>query len=36
MRNYNKPDVELKYFSEDVVTASLLDKDNDGYDKIWD
>lgn len=36
MKNYNKPDVELKYFSEDVVTASPLGQDNDGYDKIWD
>lgn len=36
MKNYNKPDVELIYFSEDVVTASLLGKDNDGDDRIWD
>ena len=36
MKIYNKPDVELIYFNEDVVTASPLGNDNDGDDQIWD
>lgn len=35
MKNYNKPDIELIYFGEDVVTVSPLGKDNDGDDRIW-
>lgn len=34
MKIYNKPDVELIYFSEDIVTTSGtdIDNDNDGQD----
>lgn len=34
MKIYNKPDVELIYFSVDIVTNSTtdMDNDNDGQD----
>ena len=40
MKIYNKPDVELIYFSEDVITTSTgvgpLNHDDDGVDIDWD
>lgn len=38
MKNYEKPYLNLiyKWHLSDVLTASLLDKDNDGGDIMWD